>query len=253
MRAVRSHRKHTLFAVTALAAALSLTACQDDDTAGGGSSGDKPSSSAPASDGSSGSSGGSGGSHDQSSNAGTNAGGDGEDGKSGDQPGTLAGGDGEDGKSGDAQGTLAGGDGATKGDPCSGDNSKATIQKVSRPVNHLVLKITNNSSERCDAFSAPLLRFDEAQAPTRILEESQPQSVVGVEPGESAYAAIGLSGADESDGLRDVSNVEVHFAGKSPKGSVGTPVDISLPQGTKLGEKAFVTYWQSDLQAALTH
>ncbi|MFG3259512.1 DUF4232 domain-containing protein [Streptomyces sp. NPDC048172] len=246
MHAVRLRRRHTLLAVTALAATLSLTACQDDkDTSGG----DRPAASESASE-SSGSGGGDGGSDGGGSgDGGSSSGGNGSSGGNSDGGSSDGGGSDE-----DAPGTIAGGDGAKAGDPCSGANVRATVTKAERPVNHLLIKITNNSSERCDAFSAPLLRFDEAQAPTRVLEESQPQSVVGVEPGKSAYAAVGLSGADESsDGLRSVSNLQIHFAGKSGKGSVGDPVDVSLPQATKLGEDPFVTYWQSDPQAALTH
>ncbi len=39
-----------------------------------------------------------------------------------------------------------------------------------------------------------MLRFDGAQAVFRVLQESKPQAVVTLDPGQSAYAGIGLTG-----------------------------------------------------------
>lgn len=135
---------------------------------------------------------------------------------------------------------------------CSAANSKVTVNTVSRPINHLALTVTNSGSKRCAVYGAPALRFDEDQAATQVVQDSVPQSVVMLEPGQSAYAGIRISSADGSgDHGRTARNLEVHFADRSGKGSTGTPAHLTLPKGTYIDDSAAVTYWQSDLQDAI--
>ncbi|MEU8785354.1 DUF4232 domain-containing protein [Streptomyces sp. NPDC048637] len=137
---------------------------------------------------------------------------------------------------------------------CTGENTKAVVSKVARPINHVLLTITNTGSRSCDAYSAPLLGFDDEQSTTRIMEDSKPQSVVTVAPGESAYASILLSGEGGGDsGGRTARNLTVHFAPRSGSGSVGAPLKLTLPAGTHKDDKAAVTYWQSSASDALTY
>lgn len=138
---------------------------------------------------------------------------------------------------------------------CIGANTKVTVTKVSRPINHLLLTMTNTGSKGCNAYHAPLLRFDDAQAVTQIVDDSRPQAVVTLAPGESAYAAILLSSADGSGGNgRTAKNLGVFFAPRSGSGSTDTPPDeLKLPAGTYIDDKAGVTYWQSTMDDALTY
>ncbi|MFD7945182.1 DUF4232 domain-containing protein [Streptomyces sp. NPDC059744] len=137
---------------------------------------------------------------------------------------------------------------------CIGENTEVTLTKVSRPINHLLLTMTNTGSRACNAYHAPKLRFDDAQAVFPILEDSRPQAVVTLAPGRSAYAAILLTGDVETNDQYKGSHLAVHFSAKDPSGSTGTvPDELTLPADTYWDDKGFVTYWQSDMADALTY
>ncbi|MEU3714069.1 DUF4232 domain-containing protein [Streptomyces catenulae] len=237
MSALRRVRKPALFAVTALAA-LSLTACGPADGK------DDALKSVPSA------------SEEQGQNTtdvkGGESGGKGEA-RASTERGDSAG-KGQAGQNGGAQQSDSGGSGAAEDVPCTGATVKAEVSQPSRPINHLLIKITNTGSKRCDAYYAPALRFDEDQAATRELEDSQPQAVVSLNPGESAYAGVGLTGEPGGDThLRDASNLEVHFKGRDEsEPDAGHSVNLALPDGTKVDDNAFVTYWQTDPSVALS-
>ncbi|MFF3272805.1 DUF4232 domain-containing protein [Streptomyces chrestomyceticus] len=138
-----------------------------------------------------------------------------------------------------------------KSTTCTAANTKVTVSKLSRPINHILLTLTNTGSTRCDAYHYPALRFDDAQAPTDVLQSSKPQSVVSVEPGRSAYAAVRTSDATgEAEGGRTVHSLDVFFANRD--GSYAErPAHPTLPKGTYIDDSAQVTYWQSELDNAL--
>lgn len=156
----------------------------------------------------------------------------------------------KDGKGG--KGGTGGKGGSTQWIPCTGDTTKVTVTKVSRPINHLLLTATNTGNRNCDAYSAPLLRFDEAQAATQVIDASRPQAVVTLAPGESAYASIMLSG--EGDGAHGytATNLTVFFDSRDGQGSVGSGTHIKLPAGTYTDDDAAVSYWQYEMNDALT-
>lgn len=137
---------------------------------------------------------------------------------------------------------------------CTGGNTETSVSKVSRPLNHLLLTLTNTGDRPCYAYYAPKLRFDDAQAVFPILDSSQPQAVVTLDPGQSAYAAIGLTGEPGAGPApRKGNHLQVHFSGKSPEGSTGTPANLTLPSNTYWDDNGFVTYWQSDMADALAY
>ncbi|MFE5667997.1 DUF4232 domain-containing protein [Streptomyces niveus] len=133
---------------------------------------------------------------------------------------------------------------------CTGGNTKVTVTNVTRPINHLLVTATNTGKGTCDAYYAPLLGFDDAQAVTQINEDSKPQAVVTLAPGESAYASIALGG----DGSPDIAayKLSVHFAGRANESSVGSPANLTLPKGTMISDTTSVSYWQSTMADALT-
>lgn len=136
---------------------------------------------------------------------------------------------------------------------CTGSNTKVTVSKVSRPINHLLLTATNTGNRPCYAYHAPALRFDDAQAAFPVLRDSIPQAVVTLAPGQSAYASIGLFGEPDGQELHNGTHLTVYFTGKSNQGSTGAPAKLTLPAGTSWGDNGFVTYWQSDMADALTY
>ncbi|MFD0341602.1 DUF4232 domain-containing protein [Streptomyces sp. NPDC127117] len=136
---------------------------------------------------------------------------------------------------------------------CTGSNTKVTVSKVSRPINHLLLTATNTGSVPCYAYHAPALRFDDAQSAFPVLRDSIPQAVVTLAPGQSAYASIGLSGEPDGQELHKSAHLSVYFTGKANQGSTGAPAELTLPAGTTWGDNGFVTYWQSEMADALTY
>ncbi|WP_405795931.1 DUF4232 domain-containing protein [Streptomyces sp. NBC_01506] len=134
---------------------------------------------------------------------------------------------------------------------CTADNTEITVTKVSRPINHLLVTATNTGSGNCYAYYAPLLGFDDAQAVTQINEDSQPQAVVTLSPGQSAYASIALGGGDGAP-TTAAYKLSVSFSGRDNQGSEGRAMNLPLPQGTKTTDDTSVSYWQATMADALT-
>ncbi|MFF8288504.1 DUF4232 domain-containing protein [Streptomyces sp. NPDC016309] len=139
-------------------------------------------------------------------------------------------------------------------EPC-GTAVKVTYTPVSRPLNHALLTLTNTGSRPCDAYHAPLLRFDDGQSVTTVNEGSKPQAVVTLAPGKSAYASITLAAADGSGAEgRTAHELKVHFAPRSGEGSTdAAPAVIALPSGTYTDSSTNVTYWQHSMDDALMY
>ncbi|MFI6093718.1 DUF4232 domain-containing protein [Streptomyces sp. NPDC051218] len=134
---------------------------------------------------------------------------------------------------------------------CTADTTKVTVAEVDRPINHLLLKAKNTGTKTCYAYGAPFLRFDEGQAATPWLDASKPQAVVTLEPGQSAYAAIGTSSPEGSEGSQ-AHKLDVHFSNRAMNGSVGNPTTPKLPEGgVYVDSSAYVTYWQTTASDAL--
>ncbi|MGX1755497.1 DUF4232 domain-containing protein [Streptomyces lydicus] len=135
---------------------------------------------------------------------------------------------------------------------CDAAKIRIVAERLTRPVNHLLLKATNTSGAVCDLYYAPYLRFDQAQSPLDELPASRPQSVVTLAPGESGYAGVLTSSADGSGGNgRTVTSLSVSLPGRDGKGSIGGSAAVALPGGSEhLDDSAWVTYWQSDASEA---
>ncbi|MEU8826041.1 DUF4232 domain-containing protein [Streptomyces sp. NPDC048636] len=138
------------------------------------------------------------------------------------------------------------GSGARPG-TCAPSDVSMSVSKVSRPVNHLLLKATNNSGRTCTLPNFPTLRFDDAQAATPAAEATKPQAVVTLAPGESGYAGILTSSADGSGSEgTEVGKLDVFLKGSD------AATTVSLPGGSVyVDSSAEVTYWQSDSSDAL--
>ncbi|MCT2544223.1 MULTISPECIES: DUF4232 domain-containing protein [Streptomyces] len=238
---MRNHIRTTALAATALLAALSLTACGGDESGNDG----KSDAAAPAA------------SSTAVPDTGKDAEGAKETGGKTDAPAENVSTASKGSTGGSGSGSGKSGSGATGGGSkspvtCTGSNTKVTVTKVSRPINHLLLTATNTGSATCYAYHAPALRFDDAQAAFPVLRDSIPQAVVTLEPGQSAYAAIGLSGEPDGQELHKGTHLAVYFTGKANQGSTGAPAELTLPAGTSWGDNGFVTYWQSEMADALT-
>ncbi|WP_282796113.1 DUF4232 domain-containing protein [Streptomyces sp. CC224B] len=134
---------------------------------------------------------------------------------------------------------------------CTAATTKVTVQEVQRPLNHLLLTAKNTGTKPCYAYNAPFLRFDGAQAATHVVEDSKPQSVITLKPGESAYAGIGTSSPEGSEG-HQAEKLGVLFSNRAMDGGAGATTYPKLPAGgVYVDSSAYVTYWQSNPADAL--
>ncbi|MFJ1647601.1 DUF4232 domain-containing protein [Streptomyces sp. NPDC088258] len=247
MSSIRNSRTRLLTgAATAALAALSLTACSDGtgvaDEGASTKSSTAVSSSANGTDSTESASG--------ASDRGTSA-------KDASDPGTSAQGTSERGSaSGDAKQagvTSKAVSSAGKVVTCEGSNTKTVAAPLNRPINHMLLTVTNTGKNTCYLYSYPAVRFGEAQAVPPVIEDSQPQAVVTLEPGESGYASVNLSSADGSGAHgRTEKSLAVYFHGRSGNESVGTGAFPSLPAGgVYIDDSLKVTYWQQRMEDAI--
>jgi hypothetical protein len=118
----------------------------------------------------------------------------------------------------------------------------------------MLLTVTNTGSRTCHLYGYPAVRFGEAQAVPPVIEDSKPQAVVTLEPGESGYASVNLSATDGSgsDG-RTEKSLTVSFQGRSGNESVGTGAHPPLPaKGVYVDDSLKVTYWQQSMDDAVS-
>ncbi|GAB2721069.1 DUF4232 domain-containing protein [Streptomyces bullii] len=136
---------------------------------------------------------------------------------------------------------------------CNGSNTTVTAQPVPRPLNHLLLTVKNTGSKTCDLTYYPVLRFGEMQWVPQPFEESKPQAVTTLAPGESGYAGVLLASADGSgDGGTTGRKLTVGFHGRTPGSGGGPAATPSLPaRGVYYDSSLSVTYWLSSAAEAL--
>ncbi|MFD9864483.1 DUF4232 domain-containing protein [Streptomyces alboflavus] len=135
---------------------------------------------------------------------------------------------------------------------CTAANTKVTVKKVDRPVNHLLLRAKNTGTKTCYAYNAPYLRFGQSQSATAVLRESMPQAVVTLKPGKSAYAGIRTESPEGTDGFR-TKKLGVLFSNRAMNGGAGSMTKPKLPAGgVYVDSSAFVTYWQTKASDALS-
>ncbi|MGV9903240.1 DUF4232 domain-containing protein [Streptomyces sp. NPDC003388] len=249
----RTRRSRLMFASALAAVTLSLTACDDgQDVRDEGASSRTASTATPTAAATS-SSGASEGTTDGTA--------DGSAGGAADSSGATGSG-GSSGSKGSAGSTGAGG---TKGSAgakgssgstgsgstparCSVTSTRTTATQVSRPLNHLLLTVTNTGSKNCDLLYYPAVRFGEAQSVPPVFEDSKPQAVVTLAPGESGYAGVLLSAGDGSGSHGyTAKSLEVYF----DTGATAA-AHPSLPaKGVYVDDSVQVTYWQSTMADAL--
>lgn len=138
---------------------------------------------------------------------------------------------------------------------CNGSNTRVTAQPVPRPLNHMLITVKNTGSKVCDLTYFPVLRFDEMQWVPQPIEESHPQAVTTLAPGESGYAGVLLSAADGSgDGGTTAKKLTVAFQGRTPNSSGGASATPALPaKGVYYDSSLAVTYWLRDMDEALSY
>ncbi|MFE0521310.1 DUF4232 domain-containing protein [Streptomyces sp. NPDC058954] len=242
-RTRRTGRARLLTAAALAAAALTLTACQD----GEGVHDEGASSAGSATASATGKSTSVPGSKDSSSSGNSTAAKNSSTGKNSSASRNSSGSSGSTGAKGSAGGSGAGDPGPTR-TRCSTSTTRTTATVVSRPLNHLLLTVTNTGSKNCNLIGYPAPRFGEAQAVPPVFEASKPQAVVTLAPGESGYASVLLSSADGSGSNGyTAKSLEVYFNDGT------TAARPSLPaKGVHVDDSIRVSYWQYTMDDALT-
>ncbi|MET9758783.1 DUF4232 domain-containing protein [Streptomyces sp. NPDC006372] len=138
---------------------------------------------------------------------------------------------------------------------CNGSNTTVTAKPVARPLNHMLISVRNTGSKYCDLTYYPVLRFDEMQWVPRPIEDSHPQAVTTLAPGETGYAGVVLSAADGSGEHGTTSHkLTVGFQGRTPNSSGGPSALPTLPaKGVYYDSSLTVTYWLRDMDEALSY
>ncbi|OWA06377.1 hypothetical protein B9W68_18095 [Streptomyces sp. CS227] len=146
---------------------------------------------------------------------------------------------------------VAGRKSPAKTTSCTAKGTEVTVTDAPRPINHLLIKATNTSDTTCHLYYAPYLRFDQAQSAVPFIEESKPQAVVTLAPGESGYAGVLTSTPDGSHPY-DATSLTLYYAARSGQGSTGTPSHPALPSDSvRIDSSNAVTYWQTSAADAL--
>ncbi|MFI6898628.1 DUF4232 domain-containing protein [Streptomyces sp. NPDC050256] len=138
---------------------------------------------------------------------------------------------------------------------CTGANTKLSATEVSRPVNHVLLTMTNTGSKACNAYYYPYLKFGEAQSVPNTFEDSKPQAVVTINPGESAYAGAMTSSADGSGSNGySTKDLEVSFQNRDGNSdNTGSSVSVPLSKSVHVDSSLSVSYWQMSMDDALAY
>lgn len=139
---------------------------------------------------------------------------------------------------------------------CSTDMLSFKIQPVREPINHVLLSATNISRLPCHLNKYPMLRTVLSQAAIIKPEEAtRPAGQVLLAPGATAYAGIMTNSADGSGvGGKNIPTLELQLQPGGEGSGVGRPTAVAMPTGAQyIDSSAFVTYWQSDAQTAISY
>nr|WP_329619851.1 DUF4232 domain-containing protein [Streptomyces sp. NBC_01255] len=117
----------------------------------------------------------------------------------------------------------------------------------------MLITVKNTGSKLCDLTYYPVVRFDEMQWAPAAREDTKPQAVVSLAPGESGYAGAMLSAADGSgEGGTNGKRLTIAFQGRTPLSSGGASATPSIPaKGIYYDSSLTVTYWQQTVEDAL--
>ncbi|MCX4993638.1 DUF4232 domain-containing protein [Streptomyces sp. NBC_00568] len=145
------------------------------------------------------------------------------------------------------------GNNGTRISACLVKDLKLQSQTMSRPINHIMLVATNQSSRACTISSYPFLFIsDDQNAPPRIVEESKPKSAFVVKPNEHAFASINLQDATgESDGpqAKGITKFQVGPVPRKDDNTSQSMVTVATPGGKPVDvdlDVVSVSYWLAD-------
>ncbi|MFI9309777.1 DUF4232 domain-containing protein [Streptomyces triculaminicus] len=132
--------------------------------------------------------------------------------------------------------------------PCTADNTEVVATPVSRPLNHMLLTITNTGSTLCDLTDYPIVKFEGAQSVPPVMEHTKPQAVTSLRPGKKGYAGVILSAGDGRGGKGYTArSLEIGFQGSDKMTEVALQA-----KGVHIDNSLRVTYWLTTAEDALS-
>ncbi|WFB08544.1 DUF4232 domain-containing protein [Streptomyces sp. LX-29] len=136
--------------------------------------------------------------------------------------------------------------------PCTNAGTSLSVAPAKRPVNYQLITLTNTGSRTCTVISFPVVTFGpdlDGSADKR--RDTHPQAVVTLKPGESAYAGLNTSPADQQDdGKRPhATSISVDLMKEDGATYVGQP--RRSPVSDLFVSDPTVTAWQQDVADAL--
>jgi hypothetical protein len=154
--------------------------------------------------------------------------------------------------------TSSAGTGSSSAKPvdCTTGSLKFAIKGVKSPINHVLITATNTSSKPCRIYRYPALRLSEnSQAEAAMLGQSQPQAVVTLDRGATAYAGLITASVDRNSQTKvTTSSIGLSLHGPDAEdSSTENGVDVPVPGGSLYVEEdnAQVTFWQDNVSDAL--
>ncbi|MEU8545792.1 DUF4232 domain-containing protein [Streptomyces roseoverticillatus] len=131
---------------------------------------------------------------------------------------------------------------------CSAADVEITATPVSRPLNHMLLTLTNKGSKMCDLNGYPIVKFEGAQSVPPVIEDSKPQAVTSLKPGGKGYAGVILSSGEGSGGEGyTAQSLEIGFEGSDRMAEVALQA-----KGVHIDNALRVTYWVTSPGDALS-
>ncbi|MFD9813103.1 DUF4232 domain-containing protein [Streptomyces sp. NPDC059080] len=146
----------------------------------------------------------------------------------------------------------AGGDGDSgeeAGDACTTDKVQLEFADAGGTRPAVLLKVTNISDATCTAYGFPSVGTPGAQAPVAAAPRTDARATVGLDPGETAYAALLLP--EKGAHPRHATSFTLGLRGKD-----GDPFDATAAlkapgEGLTVNDSSRVTAWQADQEDAL--
>ncbi|MFI1970365.1 DUF4232 domain-containing protein [Streptomyces cinnamoneus] len=131
---------------------------------------------------------------------------------------------------------------------CTADNTEVVATPVSRPLNHMLLTITNTGSTMCDLAGYPVVKFEGAQSVPPVMEHTKPQAVTSLRPGKKGYAGVILSAGDGRGGEGcTAQSLEIGFQGSDKMTEAALQA-----KGVHIDDSLRVTYWLTSVEDALS-
>ncbi|MFE7316734.1 hypothetical protein ACFU7T_27100 [Streptomyces sp. NPDC057555] len=133
---------------------------------------------------------------------------------------------------------------------CSPSTARLDFTQQTGPKGYVSVRYTNRSGTlNCRLYDAPLLAFDNAQAPLPVIQPDRSR-VTTLRPRATAYAVI-PTGTPAAMGTQR-RNVTVRLAGSSKGSTSGSPVvyDLVAKYATVSVGQSKVSFWNTSLAAA---